>query len=100
MVFASLPWREYNKKIFFERDNLHIQRPLLCYADQTIPRNKSIMTSFIPTQARVLDHGIAFSRQTVNTKTNEVGELFQWVTPDHPEYESFVLVANNINGEA
>ena len=100
MVFASLPWREYNKKIFFERDYLHVHRPLLCYAGQTIPRNKSIMQSFIPTQARVLDHGIAFSRQTVNPKTNEVGELFQWVTPDHPEYDVFLQVANNINGEA
>ena len=58
------------------------------------------MKSFIPTQATVLPHGIAFSRQTVNPQTNEVGEMFQWVTPAHPEYDVFLQVANNINGEA
>jgi len=100
MVFASLPWREYNKKIFFERDYLHVHRPLLCYGGQTIPASKFTMTSFTPTSAAVKDHGIAFSDQTVDLKTGVVSDHFMWVPAGHPRYDKFLQLADKLAGDA
>lgn len=98
MVFASLPWREYNKKIFFERDNLRCERPLLCYGGQTIPAIKHIMNSFIPTEAVVKDHGIAFSDKNPDLTTGACEDHFMWVPAGHPKYDKFLQLAEKVNG--